>query len=41
MTRLFFYRGHRIFLLMFLATGLAACDINAVPRYDEEVKASW
>ncbi len=41
MTRLFFYRGHRIFLLMFLATGLAACDINAVPRYDEEVKAAW
>ena len=30
-----------IFLLLAVRLGLAACDINAVPRNDEEVKAAW
>lgn len=32
---------NRLFLVVFLALGLAACDINAVPRNDEEAKAAW
>jgi LemA protein len=32
---------HRIFLLLLITLGLTACDINAVPRNDEEVKAAW
>lgn len=31
----------RIGALVALAAGLAACDVNAVPRQDEEVKAAW
>lgn len=31
----------RIFLLLAVTLGLAACDINAVPRNDEEIKAAW
>jgi len=31
----------RIFLLLAVTLGLAACDVNAVPRNDEEVKAAW
>ena len=31
----------RIFLLLAITLGLAACDVNAVPRNDEEVKAAW
>jgi len=39
--RTFFPRASSIFLALFFVMGLAACDINAVPRYDEEVKAAW
>jgi len=39
--RTFFPRARQIFLIMFFSMGLAACDINAVPRYDEETKAAW
>ena len=31
----------RISALFVVAFGLSACDINAVPRQDEQVKASW
>jgi LemA protein len=31
----------RIGALVALTAGLAACDVNAVPRQDEEVKAAW
>jgi LemA protein len=31
----------RVGALVALAVGLAACDVNAVPRQDEEVKAAW
>src|SRR5882724_5254283 len=31
----------RLGALLALVTGLAACDVNAVPRQDEEVKAAW
>lgn len=41
MIRTFSPRGSRIFLALFFVMGLSACDINAVPRYDEEVKAAW
>ncbi len=41
MIRTFFPRARQIFLIMFFSMGLAACDINAVPRYDEETKAAW
>jgi len=39
--RTFFPRSSRILLALSFAVGLAACDINAVPRYDEETKAAW
>lgn len=41
MIRAYFPRVCQIFLIMFLSLALVACDINAVPRYDEEVKAAW
>ncbi len=41
MIRTFSPRARQIFLILFFAMGLVACDINAVPRYDEEVKAAW
>lgn len=41
MIRTYFPRSSRTFLALFFAMGLAACDINAVLRYDEEVKAAW
>lgn len=28
-------------VLLLVLVGLAACDVNAVPRQDEEVKAAW
>ncbi len=31
----------RLLALAFLAIGLAGCDVNAVPRQDEAVKAAW
>ncbi len=31
----------RLAALFLLLLGLAACDVNAVPRQDEEVKAAW
>src|SRR5579863_3284655 len=31
----------RLAALLLLALGLAACDVNAVPRQDEAVKAAW
>ena len=31
----------RLLALAFLAVGLAGCDVNAVPRQDEAVKAAW
>src|SRR6185312_11841876 len=31
----------RLALLFLLVAGLAACDVNAVPRQDEAVKAAW
>jgi LemA protein len=31
----------RLALLFLLLVGLAACDVNAVPRQDEAVKAAW
>jgi LemA protein len=31
----------RVGALLAIVTGLAACDVNAVPRQDEEVKAAW
>jgi LemA protein len=31
----------RVGLILALAAGLAACDVNAVPRQDEAVKAAW
>ncbi len=41
MIRTFFPRARQIFLILFFAMGLVACDINAVPRYDEETRAAW
>ncbi len=41
MIHAYFPNLSRNFLLLFLVLGLAGCDINAVPRYDEEVKAAW
>jgi LemA protein len=34
-------RGPRWALPLLLLLGLAACDVNAVPRQDEAVKAAW
>ena len=31
----------RVLAILALALGLAACDVNAVPRQDEAVKAAW
>jgi LemA protein len=31
----------RLFALCLVLMGLSACDVNAVPRQDEEVKAAW
>jgi LemA protein len=31
----------RVLAVLALALGLAACDVNAVPRQDEAVKAAW
>jgi LemA protein len=31
----------RLFALALIGIGLAACDVNAVPRQDEAVKAAW
>ncbi|HTZ77796.1 MAG TPA: LemA family protein, partial [Stellaceae bacterium] len=31
----------RLLALALLAVGLAGCDVNAVPRQDEAVKAAW
>jgi LemA protein len=39
--RTFSPRARQIFLILFFAMGLVACDINAVPRYDEETRAAW
>jgi LemA protein len=33
--------ARRLVIVGFLMFGLAACDVNAVPRQDEEVKAAW
>ena len=41
MIRTFSPRARQIFLILFFAMGLVACDINAVPRYDEETRAAW
>ena len=35
------FRLPRIAAVLALALGLAACDVNAVPRQDEAVKAAW
>ena len=34
-------RVPRLVAVLALALGLAACDVNAVPRQDEAVKAAW
>jgi LemA protein len=34
-------RAQRVAALLLLVLGLAACDVNAVPRQDEAVKAAW
>jgi LemA protein len=31
----------RLGVVLAVVTGLSACDVNAVPRQDEEVKAAW
>ncbi len=31
----------RIFLSIALSLGLASCGVNNIPRYDEQVKATW
>jgi LemA protein len=31
----------RLVAVVLIACGLAACDVNAVPRQDEQVKAAW
>jgi hypothetical protein len=36
-----FRRAPRWALSLVLLLGLAACDVNAVPRQDEAVKAAW
>jgi LemA protein len=33
--------ARRFIVPLFLLLGLAACDVNAVPRQDEAVKAAW
>jgi len=35
------FRLPRIAAVLAVALGLAACDVNAVPRQDEAVKAAW
>ena len=36
-----FDRVPRLAALLVVLLGLAACDVNAVPRQDEAVKAAW
>ncbi len=37
----YFPAAQRLILPLLLLLGLAACDVNAVPRQDEAVKAAW
>jgi LemA protein len=41
MTRWYLRPVARVFAMLAVLAGLSACDVNAVPRQDEAVKAAW